>query len=361
MRDHSAPRRIHNGMRSPLSRLAAAGVLSFAPAASLAAQAPAPISEAALVSRITTTLDSLAKRDEFSGVVLLARNGAPVFERAIGMADREAKRANTVETAFNLGSINKVFTGTAIRQLADAGKLNLDSTVGIYWPDYPNTDVARKVTIRQLLNHQGGLGGNIFGTPPGGTRRDIRALRDFLPLFVSEPLQFAPGTSQAYSNAGFVLLGLLIERLSGESYYDYVRRHVYQPAGLNHTAHYRSDSLPAFVALGYASDAGPAIARDTESLPGIGSSAGGGYSTAADLARFIQALRERRVPGGPPPGIGAAGGAPGINAVVEGDLPGGYDLVVMANLGPPAAMRVAQMVRGWLGARDEATVRRVHP
>jgi CubicO group peptidase (beta-lactamase class C family) len=322
----------------------------------LAAQTP--IAEPVLVSRLTTTLDSLARLDEFSGVVLLARGGKPVFSKAVGLADREAGRPNTVETSFNLGSINKVFTATAIRQLAAQGKLNLDSTMGAYWPDYPNRDVARKVTIRQLLEHKGGLGGNIFGTPTGGTRRDIRQLKDFLPLFVFEPLQFEPGTHQAYSNAGYVVLGLLIERLSGESYYDYVRNHVYQPAGLSHTAHYRYDSLPAGTAIGYIREDGPGIHRNAESLPGIGSSAGGGYSTATDLVRFIQALRERRVPQGPPPGIGAAGGAPGINAVVEGDLPGGYDLVVMANLDPPAAERVARMVREWLGARDEPQVRR---
>ena len=346
-------------MRSLRSCLAAAAFLSVPAAANLAAQAPAPLDETTLVSRIAATLDSLAKLDEFSGAVLLARNGAPVFQKAVGMADREAARPNTVETAFNLGSINKVFTATAIRQLAEAGKLHLDSALGTYWPDYPNAEVARRVTIRQLLEHRGGLGGNIFGAPAGGTRRDLRALRDFLPLFVSEPLQFAPGTTQAYSNAGYLVLGLLVERLSGESYYDYVRTHIYQPAGLSHTAHYRADSLPANAALGYTRQPGPAIARNSELLPGIGSSAGGGYSTLADLARFVQALRERRVPGGSPPGIGAAGGAPGINAVVEGDLPGGYDLVVMANLDPPAAERVARTVRGWLGARDDGvTIRR---
>ena len=321
-------------------------------------QAP-PLSEAALIARLNTTIDSLAGRDEFSGVVLLARAGTPVFQKALGFADREARRPNTVETAYNLGSINKVFTATAIRQLAAQGKLDLDSSVGRYWPDYPNA-AARQVTIRQLLEHRGGLGGNIFGAPPGGTRRDLKSLRDFLPLFAAEPLQFAPGTQQAYSNAGYLLLGLLVERLSGETYYDYVRSHIYQPAGLEHTAHFRSDALPAHAALGYTRESGT-LARNTDLLPGIGSSAGGGYATPQDLARFVQALREQRVPGGPPSGLGAAGGAPGINAVLEGDLPGGYDLVVMANLDPPAAERVARMVRGWLGVRDEGRVIRRRP
>ena len=332
--------------------------------ASVPAQAPPPappLTEADLIARLTTTLDSLAGRDAFSGVVLLAKAGAPVFQRAVGFADREARRPNTVETAFNLGSINKVFTATAIRQLAAQGKLSLDATVGSYWPDYPNAEVAKQVTIRQLLEHRGGLGGNIFGAPAGGTRRDLKALRDYLPLFATEPLQFAPGTQQAYSNAGYLVLGLLVERLSGETYYDYVRNHIYEPAGMRHTAHFRSDSLPAHAALGYTRDGGSALARNTDLLPGIGSSAGGGYSTPQDLARFVQALRQQRVPGGPPSGLGAAGGAPGINAVLEGDLPGGYDLIVLANLDPPAAERVARMIRAWLGVRDEGRVIRRRP
>lgn len=319
------------------------------------AQQPSPVPETELVARMGAALDSLAAAGEFSGVVVLARGGQPVFQHAYGMADRAARRANTVETAFNVGSINKVFTQVAIRQLANAGKLSLDSTLATYWPDYPNAEVARRVTIRQLLQHRSGIGGNIFAAPAGGSRHDVRHNRDYLQLFVNEPLRFEPGTRQQYSNAGYVVLGMLVERLSGEDYYDYVRRHVYEPAGMTRTAAWAVDSLPANTALGYTrgegQEPGPARAN-TELLPGRGSSAGGGYSTAADLVRFLQALREGKVPGGPPPGIGAAGGAPGINALMEGDLPGGYDLVVMTNLDPPAAERVGRMIRGWLGATD---------
>ena len=327
-----------------------------APAAAHAQERPSPIPEAELVRRLGATLDSLSAAGQFSGVVVLARQGQPVFQHAYGLADRAAGRRNEVETAFNLGSINKVFTQTAIRQLAAAGKLDLDSTLAKYWPDYPNAEVARRVTIRQLLQHRSGIGGNIFAAPAGGRRHDVRHNRDYLPLFVNEPLQFEPGSRQQYSNAGYVVLGMLVERLSGEDYYEYVRRHVYAPAGMTRTAAWTVDSLPPNTALGYTTrdedDAAVAAHPNTETLPGRGSSAGGGYSTAGDLVRFLQALREQKVPGAPPVGIGAAGGAPGINAVMEGDLPGGYDLVVMANLDPPAAERVARTVRGWLGATD---------
>src|SRR5688500_17719282 len=113
-------------------------------AAPLSAQVrqAAPIPEAELVKRISATVDSLVRLEEFSGVVLLARNGAPVFEKAYGLADRDTKKPNTIETAFNIGSINKLFTQIAIRQLAAEGKIHLDSTLATYWPNYPNRDVA---------------------------------------------------------------------------------------------------------------------------------------------------------------------------------------------------------------------------
>jgi D-alanyl-D-alanine carboxypeptidase len=347
-------------MPIPLYRAATAlgaALLLTAPALRAQTDNPSPLPEATLIARLAITVDSLARLDQFSGVVLLTKGGAPVFQRAWGMADREAGRPNTIETAFNLGSINKVFTATAIRQLAAAGRLDLDSLLGKYWPDYPNADVASQVTIRQLLNHRSGIGGNIFAAPPGGTRHDIMHNRDYLQLFADQPLQFPPGTRQAYSNAGYVVLGLLVERLSAEDYYAYVRRHIYEPAGMTHTAAYPADSLPPDVAIGYTrgEDDAPAAAplrRNTDLLPGRGSAAGGGYSTAGDLARFLQALREGRIPGGPPPGIGVAGGTVGVNAVMEGALPGGYDLIVLTNLDPPAAERVARMVRGWLGSGD---------
>jgi CubicO group peptidase (beta-lactamase class C family) len=333
----------------------ASATLVLTGAAAIAAQAPgpAPIPESALVARIGRIVDSLASRGEFSGVVVLAKDSAMVFQRAYGMADRTARRSNDVETAFNLGSINKVFTATAIRQLAIAGKLDLDSTVGRYWPDYPNAEVARKVTIRQLLNFRSGIGGDIFGLPASGRRSSIRALADYLPLFVNEPLEFEPGSREKYSNAGYVVLGLLVERLSGQDYYTYVRDHVYAPAGMTRTAHYAVDSLPRNTAIGYTHDepaAGDSVRANASILPGRGSSAGGGYSTAQDLVRFLRAIRARRIPGSPPAGLGVAGGTAGVNATLDGQLPGGYDLVVLANLDPPAAERVARAVRALLHA-----------
>ena len=319
---------------------------------------PSPISQSELVRLAAASLDSLAKVGQFSGVAVLAKNGTPIFQRAYGLADRERSVANNLETGFNLGSINKVFTQIAILQLGAAGKLQLDSTLATYWPDYPNKDVARRITIRQLMRHTSGIGGNIFDPPAGGKRNDIRRLKDYLPLFVNEPMQFEPGRRNSYSNAGYVVLGLLVERLSGEDYYTYVRKHIFEPAGMTRTASFAVDSLPFNTAIGYTrggqdSPADAPLHSNATELPGRGSSAGGGYSTAQDLLKFLQALREHRIPNGPPAGLGIAGGSGGINAVVEGDLPGSYDLIVLTNLDPPAAMRVARIVRGWLGVSDD--------
>ena len=323
-----------------------------------AANRPAPVSREELVKRLTTSVDSLARLGQFSGVVVLSKDGVPIYQTARGLSDRERAIANNLETAFNIGSINKIFTQIAIRQLSDAGRIDVDSTLAKYWPDYPNKEVAGRVTIRQLLRHSSGIGGNIFAAPSGGKRNDIRRLQDYLPLFVNEPLQFEPGTKQAYSNAGYVVLGLLVERLSGEDYYSYVRKHIFEPAGMTRTGSFAVDSLPPNTAIGYTrgdenAPRSTPVHRNTEDLPGRGSSAGGGYSTAGDLLRFVKALREHRIPSGPPAGVGIAGGSGGMNALLEGDLPGGYDLVVLANLDPPAAERVSRMTREWLGVSDD--------
>ncbi len=319
---------------------------------------PSPISQAEFVQRLTISLDSLAKAGQFSGVAVVAKNGVPVFQRAYGMADRERGVANNPETAFNLGSINKIFTQIAILQLRAAGKLDLDSTLATYWPDYPNREVARKITIRQLMRHTSGIGGNIFDPPVGGKRNDIRTLKDYLPLFVNQPLAFEPGTRNAYSNAGYVVLGLVIERLSADDYYTYVREHIFKPARMTRTGSFVVDSLPPNTAIGYTRGDEDAptttpLRPNSQDLPGRGSSAGGGYSTAQDLVKFVQALREQRIPNGLPAGLGIAGGSGGMNAIVEGGLPGGYDLIVLANLDPPAAERVARMTREWLGVHDD--------
>ena len=329
-----------------------------------AGEQPAVIGDSVLVQRLRQHAERLARGDQFSGVILLSQAGRPVFEAAYGYADREARRPNTTGTAFNYSSIGKLFTQAAVWQLIHAGKLAPDSTVGHYWSEYPNADVARTVTVRQLLQHRSGVGGDVFGTPVGGTRRDVRSTRDYVALIANAPMHFAAGTQQEYSNAGYIILGALVERVSGEDFYTYVRRHILEPAGLHSTAYYASDSLPGTAAIGYTRIAGgddapnPAAPwrRNSAGLPGRGSAAGGGYSTVEDLARFVAALRGARIDGFAEVRHGAvAGGSPGSNGIIEEDLPGGYDLVVLSNFDPPAATAIASTVRNWLlGRADDA-------
>jgi D-alanyl-D-alanine carboxypeptidase len=302
-----------------------------------------------LVKATEAYVDSLVKTDEFSGVLLLAKDGKPFFEKAYGYADRDRKIPNRIDTRFNVGSINKTFTTIAIHQLAAAGKLSLDDTIGKYLPDYPNKEAARKVTIQQLLGMTSGIG-DFFGDRYQATPKEkIRTIRDYLPLFADKPLEFEPGTKERYSNGGFIVLGAIIERVSGTDYYSYVREHIFKPAGMLETESFEKDKEVPNRALGYTRGADGAWQSNYGTLPAKGSSAGGGYSTAEDLLKYTVALKNGILyhprAGG---GLGIAGGAPGLNAALDWNPRSGYVIIVLENFDPPAAVRVARQIRAWL-------------
>jgi len=296
-------------------------------------QAPSSATDDARAAALGAYLDALVARDLFSGTVLLARGGKPLFFKSYGMANKEWSVPNTNDTKYNVGSINKFFTTMALRQLHDAGKLDYDKTLRTYLPDYPSP-AADRITVKQLIEHRSGLG-DFFGPDYAATPKNkIRTLADYLPLFAGKPLQFEPGAQQRYSNAGYIVLGLIIEKLSGESYYDYMREHVFKPRGMMSTDSYALDDVVPRRATGY-SKGHPNV----YTLPARGSSAGGGYSTAEDLLRLVTSL--------PAQGLGIAGGAPGLNAAVE--TAGDWQLIVLANYDPPAAEEVAANVRKMMG------------
>ena len=312
----------------------------------------------------------------FSGVVLIAKNGKPFFHKAYGMANRDFGAPSRPDTKFNLGSINKVFTQVAIAQLAEHGKLSLSDTIRKHLPDYLSA-VADKITIQQLVTMTSGLG-DFFGERFDATPKSrFRTLADFVPLFVNRPLLFEPGTSRSYSNAGYIVLGLVIEKASGQSYYDYVRQHVFLPAGMKDTDAYMQDAVVPNRAVGYTRESedgkpqpGPKR-TNVYTLPARSSSAGGGYSTAPDLLAFDSAMRADKLlspawtgwyfsdkskapAAGAAPrkhsgGSGFAGGSPGVNGVIETDLDTGYSIVVLSNDDPPSAETVAKKIRQWLG------------
>ena len=314
------------------------------------------------MAALSARAGELARTDEFSGAVLVARNGEVLLEDAWGLADRESGTPNTTDTKFRIGSMNKMFTAVATLQLVEAGKLALDDPIGTHLPDYSNQDLASQVTVRHLLTHSGGTG-DIFGPEFERNRLALRDHRDYVDLFGSRRPGFEPGSRFEYSNYGFILLGALIEAVSGESYYDYARNNVFHPAGMTST-----DSLPETqnvpdLSIGYMR-VGDGWEPNTDTLPWRGTAAGGGYSTVGDLLRFAQALSSGTlispttlaeatrthqqgygygftIGQDPVPNHGHSGGAPGMNGDLRVYPELGYVVVTLSNLDPPAASALA--------------------
>jgi CubicO group peptidase (beta-lactamase class C family) len=319
-----------------------------------------PLTATEFSKEIETYMSGLVAQDEFSGVVLVARGGMPLFEKAYGLASKEYGTPNRLDTRFNIGSINKIITRIAIEQLAGSGALALDDTIGKYLPDYPNGEAARRVTIRELLDMTSGIG-DFFGDAYAATPKDrIRTLSDYLPLFAADSLLFEPGTDSRYSNGGYIVLGLIIEKVSGKSYFDYVRDSVYERAGMEGTGHLMADVPEENVASGYSREwdgvehPGETRRSNIYTRPARGSSAGGGYSTARDLLKLALALEAGTLAAPETAAILAggaalAGGAPGINAYLETVPAKGCTIIVLANYDPPTAMKVGHRIGNLLG------------
>lgn len=358
----------------------------FAKAAN-AAGAPAgseasrKLSDAQIVKETETYLEQAVAADTFSGAVLIAKDGKPIFKKAYGSANKSSNTPNNVDTKFNLGSIDKSFTAVAIAQLVQQGKLSFSDPIGKYLPDYPNKTVAAKVTIHQLLTHTSGMG-MYFNDEFMKRRASLKTLSDLLPLFVNDSLDFEPGQKMQYSNSGYVVLGLIIEKLTGQNYFDYVRKNIFDPAGMKNTASYELDQKVPNLAIGYTNmgltgrpEPGPRK-DSTPHLTGRGSSAGGGYSTLDDMLKFGQALIDHKLlnkqytdivlsnqmpPGQLPAGygffsvqvngaraFGNNGGGPGINSTFSVYPELGYTVVVMSNYDPPSASKVNGKIRDLL-------------
>lgn len=375
--------------------------------------------EGALHRNQTNQLDELngyvkkqAAEGRFSGVVLVGKSGKPVLSAAYGFANRETKSKINMDTKFDLGSMPKMFTAIAIAQLAEAGKLNYDDAIIKYLPDYPDKAIAGKVTIHELLTHTAGFG-NYFH--PGFFEQRLSTVKDYLAFVAKDPLVGKPGAQYEYSNSGYVVLGAIIERVSGEDFYDYIRDHIFRPAGMQDTGYYTRDEHIENIATGYTRGNGLMILRpgdkpptgngqqpgmvmrkpkdatspqqsplsgtlkDTSAMrPFRGSPAGGAYSTAPDLLKFVQALESNKLvsahsvellesgkvstrPGGPRYGygfnewhvsghriVGHGGGAPGVNTMLQIYPDLGYCVIVLSNYDPPAAEDVAARARDLL-------------
>jgi D-alanyl-D-alanine carboxypeptidase len=221
------------------------------------------MTEKELVSDLRWRLNQESAEDRFSGAVLVAKWGQPLLAQAYGLADRERRIPNTLQTRFRVGSINKMFTGVAVLQLAEAGRLQLADPLGAHLAEYPDKDTASRVTIEQLLSHTGGTG-DVFGPEYDSHRLDLRTLQDFfVKLYAGRKLRFEPCTQWEYSNYGYILLGVVIERVSGQNYYDYVRDHIYLPAEMRSTGSEPEDQFVPDRSVGYTLAAGTTLQPGT--------------------------------------------------------------------------------------------------
>ena len=322
--------------------------------------------------------------DLFSGAVLVAKDDKVILQYTSGYANKEKQILNDITTEFNLGSANKMFTGIAIAQLAESGKLSFQDTVGKYIPNYPNKAVAEKVTIHQLLTHTSGLG-HYLNEKFMEERTKLKTIDDFIALFVDEPLLFEPGEKCSYSANGYTLLGKIIEVISGQTYYDYVRENIFLKAGMLNTDSYEIDpkDLKSDIAIGYTrrADIQGNMRKDGDRIDNLwinlvkGEAGGGGYSTCPDLLIFSLSLMGNKLLSpemtktvltpyvfeGTKDGqsknegygfqvwdingirrIGHPGKFAGVNVRFDVYPDLGYTVIVLANYDPPAAFDIAE-------------------
>ena len=376
-------------LASLLLALATPGVAAQKPAATSGPSVdrvswrPVP-SEAAARRRsddeIVRALDAFVKElgdaDAFSGAVLLAKDGEVLYTKAYGMANKDFDAPNRVDTKFNLGSMNKMFTSVAIAQLVERGKLSYEDPLSKFLPAFPSPEEAKRVKIKHLLTHTSGLGSYFNQKFQKSSRALYRTVNDFMKLAKNEKLQFEPGTSWAYSNTGMLVLGAVIEKVTGQDYFEYIRENIYRPAGMTSSDSYELDRVNPNLAVGYDKQLVVGGVRYTNNIFDHvlrGGPAGGGYSTVEDLLKFDVALRSgklvnaesRRVLLSAKPAIGSpfygygfqitnggaivghSGGFIGINSNLDMFLESGYTAVVMSNYSQgaqPVVVKIRELI-----------------
>ncbi len=339
--------------------------LQFAPARPPSDLPPAAkLTGAEMIKELRSFMQRLVDADAFSGSVLLAKDGRILFKGAYGLASKRFNVPNRVDTKFNLGSMNKMFTGAAIAQLVQRGKLSLDDPLSKFLStDWLPHDVTDKIKIKHLLTHTSGLGSYFNDTYMNSSKTLFRELDDYKPLVAGSTLAFEPGTDWQYSNTGMFLLGVVIEKVTGQDFFDHIRKNIYAPAGMVNSDCYDMDRPVPNLAMGYSNeqfdDDGPQWTNNMFKHVVRGGPAGGGFSTVEDLLRFDIALRSHKLlnpkytemvwsgkpelnspdygfgfgAGGPPNDrrVGHSGGFPGISSNLDMFLDSGYTAIVMSN------------------------------
>ena len=309
-------------------------------------------------------LQRSTEKDLFSGTVAIVAHGTVLLAAAYGMADKATHRRMTLQTQFDIASVGKLFTSVAVAQLVARGVLSYDTPIIRYLSDYPNRDAASKITLRQLLTHTSGLADIYSGGQPS---TPLRRLADYYPLFANRPLLFEPGKGQSYSNTGYLVASMVVERVSGEDFRDYLRTHIFRPAGMTRTTWVRSADVAVPYALGDPDDPlapdRPWVSAEpfyASLLGGPAIGAGGEYSTVMDLVAFVRALESGRILDHRAflrmvrEGLGClcstrdghlifghTGGGPGIDTGVQLDLARDSVFVFLSNYSPPFPQQLA--------------------
>lgn len=355
--------------------------LGVEPVTAPAQMAQAGQSDARVHERLDRLMGRLVREGGFSGVVQVQRGDHTIYARAFGEADRATHSPNRLDTRFNLASITKMFTAICVGQLVQAGKLRLGDTVGRWLPEVAGTDLGRLVTVQQLLSHTGGVVGAREAIEKGlEPPRDARTVAQMTAAFVHAPLSSRPGQQFDYSNVGYVLLGAIIERVSGESYHAYVQRHVFEAAGMRDSGFQGVPGpRPGRLATGYVDVPGRKSQPNTGRLPLVGSPANMAFSTASDMVRFANALQGGRLlrrdlldqfwtgvteqPDGVEYGLGArieqhdgrrivwhGGGSPGVTNRFEMVPAEGLAIVVLSNVDTEPEL-IVNKLREWLAPK----------
>ena len=262
----------------------------------------------AFADRLEQVLTDKTLEPAFSGAVLVTR-GDEVFKRAYGYANRSWKVENRTDTRFRVASVSKMFTAVAVLQLVEAGKLELTTPITTCL-GLKNTTISEEVTVYHLLTMTAGIA-DWFDESGDGEENWAALCRkyplylfrrheDYLPLFVNAPPTAPVGEKHHYNNAGYVLLGMIVEKVSGLSYFDYVRQHIFESAQMTRSDFPALEGVDDEVAEGYVpiTDDENTITdwqKNIYSATPIGAADGGASSTVDDLRRFARALREGRL------------------------------------------------------------------
>jgi CubicO group peptidase (beta-lactamase class C family) len=256
---------------------------------------PRNLSDGEISAELTALLSHFAAKDLFSGAVLVARNDRLVGEWVYGSASRAWGVTNRLGTRFHLASISKMFTAVAIAELVEQGRLSYTNTISSILCDYPNKQFASKATVHELLSHTSGLEDTVEWMDSALRSPKYRTIGDFLQTFAALPVRSEPGTEFNYSNKGYIILGAIMEKVTGQDYYSFVRENIFKRAGMNNTDFFELDSSTPNLAEGYADGPNGTRINNVYLLGVKGMPASGAYSTLEDMLRFSSALRSGKL------------------------------------------------------------------